>query len=94
VDGGAATNNFLAQFQADVAGVEVSRPKMLETTALGAAYLAGLGVGFWKSAEEIEALREVGRRFSPCMVTARREALRRGWSRALERARGWLIAEE
>ena len=94
VDGGAATNNFLAQFQADVAGVEVSRPKMLETTALGAAYLAGLGVGFWKSAEEIEALREVGRRFSPCMVTARREALRRGWSRALERSRGWLIAEE
>ena len=94
VDGGAATNNFLAQFQADVAGVEVSRPKMLETTALGAAYLAGLGVGFWKSAEEIEALREVGRRFSPCMVTARREALRRGWSRALERSRRWLIAEE
>jgi glycerol kinase len=94
VDGGAATNNFLAQFQADVAGVEVSRPKMLETTALGAAYLAGLGVGFWKSAEEIEALREVGRRFSPCMRTARREALRRGWSRALERSRGWLIAEE
>jgi glycerol kinase len=94
VDGGAATNNFLAQFQADVAGVEVSRPKMLETTALGAAYLAGLGVGFWKSAEEVEALREVGRRFSPCMRTARREALRRGWSRALERSRGWLIAEE
>jgi glycerol kinase len=94
VDGGAATNNFLAQFQADIAGVEVSRPEMLETTALGAAYLAGLGVGFWKSGEEIEALREAGRRFSPCMRTPRREALRRGWSRALERARGWLIAEE
>jgi glycerol kinase len=94
VDGGAATNNFLLQFQADIAGVEVSRPKMLETTALGAAYLAGLGIGFWESAEEIEALREVSRRFTPCMGTAQREALRRGWARALERARGWLIVEE
>jgi glycerol kinase len=94
VDGGAATNNFLLQFQADIAGVEVSRPKMLETTALGAAYLAGLGIGFWESAEEIEALREVSRRFTPCMGTAQREALRRGWARALERSRGWLVAEE
>ena len=94
VDGGAATNNFLAQFQADIAGVEVSRPKILETTALGAAYLAGLGIGFWKSAEEIEALREVGQRFTPCMGTAGREALRRGWTRALERAKGWVTIEE
>ena len=94
VDGGAATNNFLAQFQADIAGVEVSRPKMLETTALGAAYLAGLGIGLWKSGQEIEALREVGQRFTPCMGTAQREALRRGWARALERARGWLVVEE
>jgi glycerol kinase len=94
VDGGAATNNFLAQFQADIAGVDVSRPEVLETTALGAAYLAGLGVGFWKSAEEIEALRQEGQRFAPCMGTARREALRRGWARALERSRGWLTVEE
>jgi len=94
VDGGAATNNFLAQFQADIAGVELSRPKMLETTALGAAYLAGLGIGFWKSGQEIEALREVGQRFTPCMETTERQALRRGWARALERARGWLIVEE
>jgi glycerol kinase len=94
VDGGAATNNFLAQFQADIAGVGVSRPMMLETTALGAAYLAGLGVGFWKSAQEIEALREVGQRFTPHMETAEREALRRGWARALERSRGWVVAEE
>jgi glycerol kinase len=94
VDGGAATNNFLAQFQADIAGVEVSRPKMLETTALGAAYLAGLGVGFWESVQEIEALHEVGQRFVPCMGTAEREALRRGWARALERSRGWLVARE
>jgi glycerol kinase len=94
VDGGAATNNFLAQFQADIAGVQVSRPKMLETTALGAAYLAGLGIGFWKSAEEIESLRQVGQQFSPWMGIAQREALRCGWARALERSRGWLMAEE
>jgi len=94
VDGGAATNNFLTQFQADIAGVEVSRPKMLETTALGAAYLAGLGIGFWNSGQEIEVLREVGQQFTPCMETTERQALRRGWTRALERARGWLIVEE
>jgi glycerol kinase len=90
VDGGAATNNFLAQFQADIAGVAVSRPRMLETTALGAAYLAGLEIGFWKSGQEIEALREVGQQFTPCMEATEREALRRGWARALERAKGWL----
>jgi glycerol kinase len=94
VDGGAAINNFLAQFQADIAGVEVSRPRVLETTALGAAYLAGLGIGFWKSAQEIEALREVGQRFAPCMEITERQALRRGWARALERAKNWLTVEE
>jgi glycerol kinase len=94
VDGGAAINNFLTQFQADIAGVEVSRPKMLETTALGAAYLAGLGIGFWKSGQEIEALREVGQRFAPRMEAAERQALRHGWQRALERAKGWLVVEE
>lgn len=94
VDGGAATNDFLAQFQADIAGVEVSRPKMLETTALGVAYLAGLGIGFWKSGQEIEALREVGQQFTPRIEDTERQALRRGWARAVERARGWLIAEE
>jgi glycerol kinase len=94
VDGGAATNDFLTQFQADIAGVEVSRPKMLETTALGAAYLAGLGIGFWKSGQEMEALRDLGRRFTPCMEAAERQSLRGGWARALDRARGWLTAEE
>jgi glycerol kinase len=94
VDGGAATNNFLAQFQADIAGVEVFRPKVLETTALGAAYLAGLAVGFWESAHEIEGLRGQDQRFTPYMGTAERETLRRGWARALERSRGWLVAEE
>jgi glycerol kinase len=92
VDGGAATNDFLAQFQADMAGVEVSRPKMLETTALGAAYLAGLGIGFWKSGQEIDALRQVSERFMPRMEAAERQVLRRGWVRALERAKGWLTA--
>jgi glycerol kinase len=67
---------------------------MLETTALGAAYLAGLGIGFWKSGQEIEALREVGQQFTPRMEAAERQALRRGWERALGRAKGWLIAEE
>ncbi len=90
MDGGAATNKFLAQFQADIAGVEVSQPKVLETTGLGAAYLAGLGIGFWKSGQEIEALREVGRRFTPHMEATERQALRRGWARALERTKGWL----
>ncbi len=94
VDGGACVNNFLAQFQADIADVEVSRPRMLETTALGAAYLAGLGMGFWKSGQEIEALREVGQRFTPRMEPTERQALRRGWARALERAKGWLNVEE
>jgi glycerol kinase len=94
VDGGAATNNFLAQFQSDIAGVAVSRPKTLETTALGAAYLAGLGIGFWKSGREIEALWEVGQQFAPRMEAVERQALRRGWARALERAKGWLIVEE
>ena len=64
-DGGAAVNNFLMQFQADILGVEVERPKIIETTALGAAYLAGLAVGIWKSTEEVERLRKVDRRFSP-----------------------------
>jgi glycerol kinase len=94
VDGGAAVNNFLAQFQADVAGVEVSRPRMLETTALGAAYLAGLGIGFWKSTQEIEALQEPGQRFVAHIDTAERQALRRGWARALERAKGWITVDE
>jgi glycerol kinase len=91
VDGGAATNDFLMQFQADIAGVEVSRPKMFEMTALGAAYLAGLGVGFWKSREQIESLLEIGKRFTPCLEEKQRQALRHGWDRAVRRAKGWLM---
>jgi glycerol kinase len=93
VDGGAAANDFLMQFQADLLGVPVVRPKVTETTALGAAYLAGLAVGFWKSQEEIAALWQVDRRFEPVMGADRRDSLYRGWQRAVERAKGWVAAD-
>jgi glycerol kinase len=92
VDGGAAANDFLMQFQADLLGVLVVRPKVTETTALGAAYLAGLAVGFWKSQEEIATLWQVDRQFEPAMGVDRRESLYRGWQRAVERAKGWVIS--
>ena len=75
VDGGAAANNLLMQFQADLLGVPVVRPKVLETTALGAAYLAGLAVGFWKSADDIGANWQVDRRFEPAMSRDQAEAV-------------------
>jgi len=93
VDGGAAANDFLMQFQADLLGVPVVRPKVTETTALGAAYLAGLAVGFWQSQEEIAALWQVDRRFAPAMGAERRDSLYRGWQRAVERAKGWVANE-
>ena len=89
VDGGAARNNLLLQFQADVLGVPVVRPAMTETTALGAAYLAGLAVGVWKSPEDIAGQWRVERRFEPAMPGSRVEALREGWARAVERAKSW-----
>ena len=89
VDGGAASNDFLMQFQADLLGIPLRRPEVLETTALGAAYLAGLAVGFWSDAGEIAELWNEERRFEPRMETAEREALYAGWLRAVERARGW-----
>jgi len=90
VDGGAAANNFLAQFLADMLGVELSRPSSVETTALGAAYLAGLAVGFWKDRAEVASLRRVGRVFTPSLERERRDALYRGWRRAVARSRRWL----
>jgi glycerol kinase len=89
VDGGAAVNNFLMQFQADLLGVAVVRPRTTEITALGAAYFAGLAVGFWKSLEEITRNWQVERRFEPGM--SRDEAAERlkRWSLAVERSRGW-----
>jgi glycerol kinase len=86
IDGGAAANSFLAQFQADVLGLPVLRPRTIETTALGAAYLAGLAVGYWESTAEIAALRGVNRRFVPAMEPKRAEALYRGWKAAVRRA--------
>lgn len=92
VDGGASRNNFLMQFQADILGVPVVRPAVTEMTALGAAYLAGLGIGFWKSKEEIAEHWKVERIFEPRMSPSRREELYAGWKKAVVRAQRW--AEE
>ncbi|NID17291.1 glycerol kinase GlpK [Luteibacter yeojuensis] len=82
-DGGAIANDFMAQFQADILDVTLLRPKVQETTAQGAAYLAGLAVGFWKDKQEIAGLRVVDREFRPAMAEARREALYEGWKQAV-----------
>jgi glycerol kinase len=89
VDGGAAANDLLMQFQADVLGVPVVRPKVQETTALGAAYLAGLATGYWESTEEIAEQWSVDRRFEPSMDRSRVEELVAGWRKALERSKDW-----
>ncbi len=89
VDGGATENEFLCQFQADLLDLPVLRPRVRETTALGAAYLAGLGVGLWRSPEALRDLWQLDRAFRPAMPAARREALYAGWRRAVERARDW-----
>ncbi len=89
VDGGAVVNDFLMQFQADILGVPVQRPTVIETTALGAAYLAGLAIGFWRSQDEIGDQWQLERTFEPAMSADRRESLYSGWQRAVERARDW-----
>src|SRR5204862_3300076 len=89
VDGGACANNLLMQFQADLLGVPVVRPQVPETTALGAAYLAGLAVGFWKDQKEIAQQWQAERKFAPAMKTADRKRLFTGWCKALARAKGW-----
>jgi glycerol kinase len=89
VDGGAAANDLLMQIQADVLGVPVVRPKVLETTALGAAYLAGLAVGYWKDSAEVAANWQVDRTFEPAMPRARVEALVAGWDKAVARTKAW-----
>ncbi len=93
VDGGAAANDLLMQFQADLLGIPVVRPRITETTAAGAAYLAGLAVGFWADEEQIAAQWQAERRFTPSMPLERVRELRDGWERALDRARGWEPAE-
>ena len=90
VDGGATQNDLLMQFQADVLGVPVVRPKIYETTALGAAYLAGLAVGFWKNTDALAAQWQLDRRFEPAMSAARRAVLKAGWTKAVKRSRAWI----
>jgi glycerol kinase len=89
VDGGAAANDLLLQIQADVLGREVVRPAVLETTALGAAYLAGLASGYWKDQADVSKNWREDRRFTPQMGTEKREHLYAGWKRAVERSKGW-----
>jgi len=89
VDGGAVKNSLLCQFQADILGIPVVRPTVTEMTALGAAYLAGLGSGFWKSLAEISEKWKIDRVFEPEMNASRREQLYQGWKQALELAKGW-----
>lgn len=89
VDGGAVANNFLMQFQSDILGVPVHRPKVIETTALGASYLAGLAVDFWKDTEEISTKWNVDRVFNPKMNEEDREKIYRGWKKAVNRSLAW-----
>jgi len=89
VDGGASANDLLMQLQADLLNVPVVRPKVAETTALGAAYLAGLAVGFWKNQADIARQWQVDKRFTPSMKSAARTRIAKGWERALGRAKAW-----
>src|SRR5438270_11428944 len=91
VDGGGTANSFLMQFQADVAGIPVEVAKIQETTALGAAFLAGLATGVWKTPSELRQRRTVAARYEPRMSTDQRENLYAGWRRAVERSRGWAL---
>lgn len=90
VDGGACINNFLMQFQADILGAIVERPKCLELTAMGAAFLAGLAVNFWSSTTELDSIWQLDRRFEPQMSEAKREELMEIWHNAVERSKGWV----
>ncbi len=89
VDGGASVSDVMMQIQADMIRTKVNRPKVVETTALGAAYLAGLAVGFWKDIDEIQTIRQVERVFEPKMSVEERNRFYEGWKRAVERARNW-----
>ena len=90
VDGGATANNFLMQFQADLLDCEIKRPKIIETTAIGAAFLAGLAVGFWKSRKELQELWTADQSFQPEMPVEKREQLIHFWHKAVERSKGWI----
>ena len=89
-DGGASANNFLMQFQADILNVEVQRPEIIETTALGSAFLAGLATGFWKDKEEISKIMKNSTKFYPSMEEDERNLFLNGWNKAVERSRNWV----
>jgi glycerol kinase len=89
VDGGAVVDNLLMQFQADLLGVPVQRPKVAETTALGAAYLAGIATGFWHGPQQVTEQWAVDRTFEPKMSADQRDAFYSGWKRAVERSLKW-----
>jgi glycerol kinase len=89
VDGGASANNLLMQFQADILGIEVLRPEVMETTALGAAYMAGLATGFWENEAEIREQRNVSGHFTPSIDAKIRACYLENWDKALNRSRGW-----
>jgi glycerol kinase len=90
VDGGASVNKTLMQFQSDILGIPIVRPKVTETTALGAAYLAGLAVGFWKSTDELQKKWEIDARFEPEMKTSEKERLLEKWNQAVEKSKNWV----
>jgi glycerol kinase len=94
VDGGAVANNFLMQFQSDILNVPVYRPRVIETTALGAAYFAGLAVGYWKDKDEIMSNSEIDRKFEPNMDDEKRKELIKGWHKAVKRAMQWAKEDE
>ena len=94
VDGGASANNFLMQFQSDILGANINRPKVVETTALGAAYLAGLAVGFYKNKEDIKNSWIIDREFTPDMSEAKRALLYKGWKKAVKRSLEWAKEDE
>jgi glycerol kinase len=89
VDGGASVMDLLCQFQADLLGIPVARPEVRETTAMGAAYLAGIAEGFWSGTGEVAAQWKLDRRFEPSMGEDERRTRRVAWARAVERSRGW-----
>ncbi|MER2528347.1 MAG: glycerol kinase GlpK [Candidatus Competibacter denitrificans] len=93
-DGGAAVNSLLMQFQADILGVPVEVPRIVDTTALGAAYLAGLAVGFWESRAELAQKWQLAQRYTPQLAGAERERLFRRWHKAVERAKGWALDDD
>jgi glycerol kinase len=93
-DGGAIANDFMAQFQADILDVTLLRPKVQETTAQGAAYLAGLAVGFWESRDDISKRWAVDREFKPSMLKEQREALYAGWKQAVQATMGFRPAKD